>query len=243
MNKLLAITSGLAPLALTLAACSGAPSSGDAQARQHAAHFYLLDDVSGSSAMQDDDAVGNAARRRAGEAVRELALGDAITVLEVGGRAADRFVAHPTITTGPQLRQAKASRKLVSRLEDIARRYQASGGDSGTNLLLALENLHPDCASGRSMIMIVSDGIESSDAYDAAAALHAGKPVMLPKPSGRFLRGCKLAFLGFGVSVDPTLGKGVILPEVQLAALRTGWVHYLTAAGIAPDAVTFTSLL
>lgn len=239
MNNLLKLATCLTPVCLALAACSGSAPASEAKTQQYAAHLYIMSDVSGTSVVQGDDVVGNALRQRVADAVKAMELGDSVTVLEVGSRSAERFVARPTITTGPKLRQAAASRKVVAQMEDIASSYRANGGDGGTNLLLALDTLRPDCRSGRSVIMIVSDGIESSEAYDAVAALNAGKPVELPPPSG-LLRGCHLAFVGFGVAADGS-GKGALLPEVHLRALRKGWEKYLTSAGVAASDMTFTS--
>lgn len=232
----------LIPFLLFLDACSGPASSSQDAQPHYPAHLYVLDDVSASSAMQGDDAVGNGVRRTVGEAVKALALGDSIMLLEVGSRSAERFASRAPIVTGPQLRQAAASRKVVAEMEDIAAAYRSNGGDVGTNLLLALQNLHPDCRSGRSTVMIVSDGVEGSEAYDAAAALNQRKPVELPPPASTFLRGCKVSFLGFGVSARRT-GGGAILPETALEALRDGWRKWLLQAGVAPADIGFTSLI
>lgn len=241
MRSVLRLASCLTPLCLTLAACSGAASTEAPKAPRYKAHLYVLSDVSTSSAVQGDNAFGNAVHKRVADVVKEMELGDSVTVLTVGGRGAKNFVAYPTITTGPQLRQASASRKVVAQLDEIARTHRTNGGDGNTNLLLALDNLRPDCRSGRSMIMIVSDGIESSEAYDAGAALSAGKPVEMPPPSG-LLRGCMVELLGFGVVADG-LGGGNILPDAQLRSLRQGWERYLMSAQVAPEDIRFTSRL
>ena len=241
MNALLKTFSCLTPVCLALAACSGSASPDTAKVPRYAAHLYVLSDVSESSALQGDDALGKAVRKRVADVVKEMELGDSVTVLTVGGRGAKNFVAYPTITTSTRLRLPAAGRKVVAQLEEIARNHQASGGDGNTNLLLALDNLRPDCRSGRSMIMIVSDGIESSEAYDAAAALSAGKPVAMPPPSG-LLRGCMVELLGFGVVADGA-GSSNLLPNAQLQALRKGWETYLTSAQVALEDISFTSRL
>lgn len=231
----------LMPLTLTLAACSGSPASGDKSAQQqHAAALYVLNDVSGSSAAQGDDPFGNGIRNRVGDEVEKLKLGDSVTIYELGSRTAERFVAHPTITTGYKLHLKAARKRVVQQMQDIAATYRAKGGDGGTNLLLTLENFHPDCVSGRSTILIVSDGVEESEAYSASKPLAAGKPVNLPSPSGPILKGCRVVFLGFGVSAD-TSGAGQVLPASMLSALRQGWEKYLRDAGASE--VTFTSLI
>lgn len=242
MNTLLKLATCLTLVCLTLAACSGSASSDAAKAPHYAAQLMIMSDVSGSSAVQGDDVVGKAVRARIGEAVKAMALGDSSTIIEVGSLSAERFVTHPTITTTAQLRQAAAARKVTLQLEDIAAKQRANGGDGGTHLTMALASLQPDCRSGRSKIKIVSDGLEQSNAYSAVAAINAGKPVELPPPSGASLKGCKIEFLGFGMAVD-SAGTAVLLPEAQLRSLRDGWAQWLTAAGVAPDDMVFTSLL
>jgi hypothetical protein len=242
MNNLLKLATCIAPACLALAACSGSASSDAPKAPQYAAHLYVLDDVSGSSAVQRDDVVGKAVRARIGEAVKTLALGDSTTIVEVGSLSAERFVTHPTITTNAQLRQAAAARKVVAQMEAIALNYRANGGDGGTHLTMALANLKPDCRSGRSVIKIVSDGLEQSHAYSAVAAINAGKPIVLPPIPGASLKNCRVEFLSFGMAVDSS-GKAALLPEAQLRSLRDGWVQWLTSVGVAPSDMVFTSLL
>lgn len=242
MRNIFTSASCLTPLCVTLAACSGSPSSEAPKVPQHAAHLYVLDDVSGSSAVQGDDAVGKAVRARIGEAVKKLALGDSSTIVEVGSRSAERFVKHPTITTNAQLRQGVAARKVVTQMEEIAARHRASGGDGGSYLLMALTNLQPDCRSGRSVIKIVSDGLEESHGYSATSAIFSDKPRDLPPPPTAFLKGCKVEFFGFGMFAYGA-GTGEVLPEAQLRPLRDIWTRWLTAAGVAPEDMVFTTLL
>lgn len=242
MRNIFTLAGCLTPLCFTLAACSGSPSSDAPKAPQYAAHLYVLDDVSGSSGVQGEDVVGKAVRARIGEAVKAMALGDSSTIVEVGSLSAERFVKHPTITTNAQLRQAAAARKVVTQMEEIAAKHRASGGDGGSNLLMALTNLQPDCRSGRSVIKVVSDGLELSQDYIASVAISSDKPLELPPPPTAFLKGCKVEFLGFGMTANG-VGAAVVLPEAQLRSLRDGWTKWLTAAGVAPEDMVFTSLL
>ncbi len=230
----------LLPFFCTLAACSGSSPTENNPGSMHAAWLYVLDDVSSTSAAQGEDVFGAAVRNRVGDAVEKLKLGDSIAVYELGSRTAERFVAHPTITTGYKLHLKVARKRVVQQMQDIATTFRTKGGDGGTNLLLTLENLRPDCASGRSTILIVSDGVEESEAYSASKQLATGKPVNLPLPSGPILQGCRVVFLGFGVSADAS-GTGHVLPDKMLNALRLGWEKYLKEAGAIE--VTFTSLI
>lgn len=241
MNKAISFGAVMLPFALSLAACSDGPSSSDAVMPKHPAYLYIVDDVSSSARVQADDPFGKGVRARAAEAVKQLEKGDRVQLVEAGSLEVDRLVAHPLIRTGHKVRLAKASRMLAGQLEDVARRTRASGGDASTNLMAALANLRPDCASDRSVIMIVSDGVESSAAFDAEKALASGKPVALPPPAAPFLRGCRVEFIGFGVLSNGSGAGGQLLPARELEALRKGWSEYLTAAGASE--VTFTSMI
>lgn len=232
----------LLPLALALAACSGGTPSGDnTKPPKHAAWLYVANDVSISARVQGDDAFGRGVRAHAVEAVTQLRLGDRVQLVEVGSLQADRLVAHPIIKTGYMVSLAKAARDLTGQMEEVARQVRASGGDGSTNIIATLTNLHPDCASGRTVIKIVSDGVESSTAYDAGTALSAGRPVALPPAATPYLRGCRVEFIGFGVVSDGSAHGGELLPARELEALRKGWSDYLTAARASE--VTFTSLV
>jgi hypothetical protein len=241
MNKIPYLGAALLPLALALAACSGGAPSGDNTTPKHPSWLYVVDDVSSSARVQGDDAFGKSVRARAVEAVTQLKLGDRVQLVEVGSLQADRLVAHPLIKTGYKVSLAKAARDLTGQMEEVARQARASGGDGSTNIIATLTNLHPDCASGRTVIKIVSDGVESSTAYDAGMALSAGRPVALPPAATPYLRGCRVEFIGFGVVSDGSASGGQLLPARELEALRKGWSDYLTAAGASE--VTFTSLI
>lgn len=241
MNNTPYFGAALLPIALALAACSGGAPSGGNATPKHAAWLYVIADVSSSARVQSDDAFGKGVRARAVQAVTQLKPGDRVQLYEAGSLEADRLVAQPVIKTGYHLSLAKAGRVLAAQIEDVAQRARANGGDGSTNLIATLINLNPGCASGRSEIKFISDGMESSAVFDAEAALAAGKPVALPPPATPFLRGCRVEFVGFGVVSDGSASGGRLLPARKLEALRKGWSDYLKAAGASE--VTFTSLI
>ena len=242
MNKTIFIGAAMLPIALSLAACSGEPPQDGTAAPKHPAYLYIVNDVSSSARVQADDAFGKAVRARAVQAVTQLKPGDRVQLVNAGSLQADRLVAYPLIKTGYRLSLAKAGQQLAQQMDEVATSARASGGDDATNIIATLSNLHPDCASGRSEIKIASDGLEQSHAYSAVAAINAGKPVELPPPSGAYLKGCKIEFIGFSMVVD-SAGTAALLPEAQLRSLRDGWTKWLTAAGVAPEDMVFTSLL
>jgi|GEM_PF-3882396 len=240
MHKLLKLWAALLPFLAALGACSGA---GAVHHATPSAHLAFVMDTSASVETPDDSRFGQAELRRIGAAVDAMKLGDRITVYEAGAKSAERAAAHPAIITGYKLQLARARTKVLQQVREIADSYRQTGGDGATNLLFTLENLHADCASGRSKIVLISDGVEDSDAYSASAALNADKSVDLPAPQqSGYLTGCSVEFLGFGVSKDAS-GSAQVLPDRQLRALRQGWVNYLKAAGVASDAMSFASIL
>lgn len=227
-----------------LAGCSGSSAQTGASVPAKAGRHIVIVDVSVSPATMNDPAVTSAAERRIGENMtRNAKLGDVFTVFESGNADASRMVGYPPIVSGYTLRLPAAHAKLTQQLHDVARDFHAHGGDNATHLVQSLETIHPDCSSGRDTITFETDGLEEDGAVSSARALAAGKPVHLPSPPGRYLAGChKVTFLGFGLT-DTGAGKEQLLPARQLAALRQGWLDYLTAAGMRAQDVEFVSAL
>jgi len=233
---------GTALLPFAIAACSGSPTQSSTTASGKAAHHVFIVDVSSSPATMNDPTIAHAAEASIGsELKREAKLGDVIMVFESGNADAARMAGHPPIATGYNLRIPAAHAKLVGQLHEIAARFHAQGGDNATHLVQSLEAIHPDCSSGRDTVTILTDGLEEDGEMSSARELAAGKPVHLPTPPARYLAGCrKITFLGFGLT-DDGAGKEQLLVPRQLAALRQGWLEYLTAAGVRPEDVSFIS--
>ncbi|WP_067734188.1 hypothetical protein [Novosphingobium naphthalenivorans] len=230
------------PFFLALAACSGAPAPTDAPHTSEPAQLTVIDDVSESTAAHIDPAVAKAAQQRIAGLAGQMQLGDSIIVYEAGARSAERMIAHPAIVTDYNLRIPAAAAKLEQQLQEIAARFDAEGGDDQTNLLLALETIRPSCTP-RSTVVLMTDGMEVSDAYSASQALVAGEPVNLPPPPGEYLAGCRVVMLGFGLTIDPSAEAPQILPASMLISLRQAWTAYLQAAGVKPADMTFISAL
>jgi hypothetical protein len=238
-------TAALLPLMIALAACSGSHTATDAPGPKRPAHFTYIYDVSTSPATINDSAVIQAVQRRVGDdMMKNVRLGDTITVHEAGGRSADRMLEYQPIVTDYNLRVPAARARLLEQMRAIVARVHSQGGDNATNLLLALESIQPDCASPGSAVTLITDGVEESDVFSAGRALAKGKPVNFPQPTlGRYLAGCRVLFVGFGLTEDPSAGKAELLPARQLSALRQGWTNYLQSAGVHPEDIEFVSAL
>lgn len=232
----------LLPLAL-LAGCSRPPAPPAGSVTGKAAHVTVIVDVSASTATMNNDPVFHAVKAKIGEGMRHSAkLGDVFSVYESGSADAARMVGQPPILTGYKLRIPAAHTKLVGQMDDIHRRYHERGGDEGTHLVQSLEAIRPDCSSGRDVIWLVSDGLEDNDDMSSVRALASGEAVRLGPPPSNFLAGCRIVFLAFGLTTSAD-GQQKILPPRQLAALRQGWLDYLTAAGVPAENVAFISAL
>jgi len=232
----------LLPFTAALAACSGSHGVADAKPPSTSAHHIVIVDVSASSAALSDVLLRQAVQRRiTADLKKSLQLGDRITYYEAGSRNAERMVATLDIKTGYSQRVPAALTKLSKAMGGSATKFESTGGDGGTNLLLAMETIQPSCAA-RSTVTVSTDGIEESDAYSTSAALNAGKPVTLPSPPTAYLSGCHVRLVGLGLTGGLS-GQNQVLPAAQLAALRKGWTAYLQAAGVAPDAIEFVSAL
>ncbi len=243
MHKLTRIWAFLLPFLIALSACSGSSAQPSNQAPGKPAHFLYVDDVSISPATQNDPTVVDAVRRRIGSDIqRDARLGDSFEVYEAGSSDAARMVSHHAIISGYHLRIPAARAQLMGQLHDITANFHDHGGDNTTHLVQSLEAIGPDCSSRRDVVTLITDGVEESGSYSAAKALAAGKPVVLPPPPGRYLRGChKIVFLGFGLTVAQSVERPQLLPAKSLAALRQGWLNYLSQAGVSADDVEFVS--
>jgi hypothetical protein len=243
MRAIFKATAALLPITLALSACSDTAEPKRDTAPAQPAHHYYLNDTSVSTATQIDPAVAQAVDRFIGDDLsRTVQLGDSIAVYDMGARSAERMVATLNITTDYSLRIPAAKVKVIDALHASAARFQRDGGDGDTNVLLTIEVIRPQCTP-RSTITFIGDGVESGD-YSAADALALDAPVNLPAPSSdSLLSGCKIRFVGFGLTANPATGKAELLPAKPLAMLRLGWMRYLTQAGVMPQDVEFISTL
>lgn len=232
----------LLPLLATLGACSPSSSTTDTAKTMKPARLYVIMDTSVSPGTMIDAAVAQAAERYVTNLASHMELGDSMTVYEAGARSANRMVAHATIATDYDLRIPTAVKQLGKQMEEVDASFKSQGGDDATNLLLTLETTHPECTP-RTAIVLVTDGIEDSEAVSTSRMLARHKPVNLPAPTGKYLAGCRVVFLGFGITLDASDGKAELLPERELSALQLGWSNYLTSAGVQPQDVEFVSHL
>lgn len=231
-------------IAAVLAGCTSTPDATKEAQPTESAHHYYLNDISGSTATQIDPVVVQAVDRFIGDDMANtVQLGDSVIVFDTGAAAAERMVARVSLITDYGLRVPAAKAKVMAAIRASAARFQKEGGDSGTNLIQSLEAIRPKC-SPRSTVTLITDGMEESSRYSTSGALNAGQAVNLPPPSNsKLLAGCKIRFVGFGLTADSTSSKAQLLPAKHLAMLELGWMRFLTQSGVRPEDVEFVSTL
>lgn len=184
------------------------------------AHLHLGPDASISNplvANQDyADAVAEALRAH----IRQnMTYGDRITLQSFGDGTPRHLKAKRLIITRRE-QPEKAAAKVAGELKS----YPKKGiKDTSTNIMGFVENNRFECSAPGSMVMILSDGIESSQDFDDKDLL-AGKK--LPPPYGQTLKGCAVVMIGIGRRSD-----GSRLPRNQIHHLKTIWTDWLKRAG------------
>lgn len=200
-------------------------------------------DVSASVAAINDSTYADRAVTLLGQEIEKLKTGDGIQTLLVGDRSIEKSGGSQLVKTGIRKRVKTARKEVEQFIRNALANQRQSGGDDSTNILYYLENAHPVCSS-RSKIVILSDGIEDSDAYSASAALRQGKPITLPAPSTPYLKGCTITFIGIGVSPKSGAGaKAETLSNAQVQALIGGWSAYFQSAGVSAADIRFTTIV
>lgn len=223
---------------LSLAGCGrGEATTGTAPSV--ASRLTVFADVSTSNDEQANPAVATRAAHLAAEEFGRFRLGDTAQVYVVGDRS--HALSPPLIATGYRNRMPAAMKALEAQLVDVFARSRQQG-DGSTNILFTLQAARPVCGSA-SEVVLLSDGIEESEAYSVSRALAAGRAVTLPPPPGRFLQGCRAQVIGLGVSAASGGSGTQMLPTAAMNALMKGWTDYFVAAGVRPGDLNFRTIL
>lgn len=175
-------------------------------------------DLSSSNPVVGDAAFARSAAAYAQTQVAALQPGDVVEVRTFG----DRSLANVKAERVQISRRAKAD-KVAAKIARFIAGLPASNPavQGSTNIVAFLEFGQFDCASGGT-VLLLTDGIESSEYVDANRFL-AGKP--LPKPEKNFLSGCAVTMVGLGQAL-----VGELTPQ-QTKHVRTAWQTWMKAAG------------
>lgn len=231
----------LTSLALTLSACSGNRSN-QGTAQQPATATILVD-TSASTPFMASPTYSDAAIRRVGKAVAALHLGDKARIVAFGSRTTDHAVNVFAEGSGYKRHVPVLGKHVEAALRDLLANARAGGGDGSTNIIYTLENANVECTP-RSRVIILTDGIEHSDAAEFDRALASKRPLRLPHPVTPFLSGgCSVEMVGIGVSPTGAGTEAETLPNTQLQSLVAAWRDWFTAAGLGQNDLIFTSIL
>lgn len=228
--------------ALILGGCNGGATG--SEPKPDPGVLTVEADISASTPFMVSEPYANAAIKRVGDAVLKQRLGDRFRIVPIGSRTAQNAIGTSSIASGQKLHLSTVRKRIEGALTAMFAQSRRNGGDGNTNIVYTLENSHPVC-NPDSDIIILSDGIESNEQTDAGRDLAAGRPVVLPKPSQRFLKGgCSISMIGIGVS-SPTGGGADVqtLPPDQLDKLTDAWRAWFIVAGADPDKVHFETIL
>ena len=236
------ITNGAVILTAILALSGCGSTTPPEGPKQEPAHFWFAADVSQSTALIQSPNFRDGALRRVDAIARDARLGDVFHIIPVGSRTAERAGDARTIRTDYTLRLPSARKQLEGELHGLLESAQRTGGDPSTNLLYTLSHANITCTP-RSVVAILSDGIEASDTYNVGAKLSQRAPIHLPPPPPGLLKGCVVAMIGIGVTPMGGGRDAETLPEADLQRLTAAWREWLQSAGVQPSDMSFTSIL
>lgn len=233
----------LTSLALSLSACSGNEGDRSSPTAQQPATATILVDTSASTPFMASPAYSDAAIQRVGKAVAALHLGDKARIVAFGSRTTDHAVDVFAEGSGYKRHVPVLGKHVETALRDLLANARAGGGDGSTNIIYALENANVECTP-RSRVIVLSDGIEHSDAAQLDRALAHDAPLHLPNPATPILNGgCSVEMIGIGVSPAGVGARAETLPGAQLQSLVAAWRDWFAAAGLGQNDMTFTSIL
>lgn len=193
------------------------------------AQLTILGDLSSSAPLQSSAPFAQRAAGVVREHILSLMLGDKVVLRPIGTRSTQNIVPIEW-ALGPRNRQRKVADEVYGVIAGTPSSKRK--GQEETSLIFTLESGIP--CGPRSAILIISDGIEASRDFSKVRELLAGK-AQLPKPAAPALRGCKVTFLGIGLTADGTYQ----LNTSELQHLTSAWRSYLLAAGVAAEDITF----
>lgn len=222
--------SWLLPSALLLSCC-GPSDRSDVQP----ADFVIMRDLSTSAPLSTDRAfAARAAQRVESDLLRQHPmLGDRVLVLAIGARSTHTAIAWE-IPLNRQNRPSAAA-ALVGRVI-AATPDSPDRGQAATDILFSLLHTGFSC-SARGMIWVVSDGLQSDDRdFSRPSGLLNGS-ADLPAPEARRLRGCRIRWLGMGLTSSGTEQ----FSSAQLTKLEGAWRRWLIAAGVQPSDIEIIS--
>ena len=173
-------------------------------------------DLSGSNPLLMDQNFANGAAAFISQEIQSLKMNDRINILTFGARSNARNLKRQSLVLSRQNRPKKIAKQVKNFILALPNNKQES--QASTNLVSWLELTHGfDCKNNGS-IVVLTDGIESSDIVDGRQFVK-GK-TELPEADVD-LKGCSLAFYGLGVG----------WPHNSVKHIRGAWKKWAAQAG------------
>lgn len=156
------------------------------------------------------------------ENITRLKTGDVVNLQTFGARGDASNLINHRFTVSRRLRVRSLAAKIAKFIQSLPKRKDLA--QSSTSLIAWLEFTGGFDCKNQGQVIVITDGLESSDYVDAKKFLD-GK-AKFPKPDVD-LKGCDLTFYG--------LGAGLPAPYVKI--IRNEWRKWVAASGASFTAV------
>lgn len=180
-------------------------------------------DLSGSNPLLAHKNFAYIASQYVTAEINQLKNGDIVQVKTFGSRADAFNILNPTFQISRKMQANKVAGIVAQYIQSLPEEVDIA--QSSTNLIAWLEFTSGFNCADNSLVLVVTDAIESSSYVDGNQFIQAKKG--LPKPDVD-LNGCSLTFYGLGAG----------LPPQAVRIIRNEWVRWAEQAG-----ATFTAII
>lgn len=188
----------------------------------HAKTLTIAIDLSGSNPLLQHKNFAYEAAKYMSKQITQLKTGDIVSLQTFGARGDASNLINHRFTVARRLRANAIATKIAGFIQSLPNRTDLA--QSSTNLIAWLEFTDGfDCKS-QGQIIVITDGLESSEYVDARKFLD-GK-AKFPKADVD-LKGCELTFYGLGAG----------LPANYVKIIRNAWRKWVATSGASFTAV------
>lgn len=185
-------------------------------ASAHAKTVTIGIDLSGSNPLLTSKEFAAGAAEYAARRIEQLEDGDTVRIKTFGARGSAVNTMDQALVISRRLRPPKVAAMVQRYIASLPQ--QQAKAQAATNIIAALEfDSGLDCAGGGE-VLLLTDGVESSEYVNAQRFASARQK--LPKPDVD-LKGCRVTFYG--------LGAGLPAPSAKF--IRKEWNTWVAAAG------------
>ncbi len=173
-------------------------------------------DLSGSNPLLAHKNFAYIASQHVTTEINKLKNGDIVQVKTFGSRTVPGNILNPSLQISRRMKPAKVAGVVAQYIQSLPE--QKDVAQSSTNLVAWLEFTSGFNCTDNSLVLVVTDGIESSSYVDGNQFIQGKKG--LPKPDVD-LNGCTLTFYGLGAGLPPQAVKNI----------RNEWMRWAEQAG------------